>query len=68
MSSSVAICREHAWERHLEVRNKHERVIRVCANCGRREMCWEQPRRKGRTPRPSLIAPEAPEIARQTGQ
>lgn len=36
-------CRAHVWERHLEVRNKQERVVRVCVYCGANEICWSRP-------------------------
>jgi hypothetical protein len=62
MSSSVAMCQVHVWERHLEVHKDNERVIRVCVNCGRREMCWEQQRRKRATPRRCLTARDANSI------
>ena len=43
MSATNATCVEHLWERHLEVHNKLERVVRICLHCGCKEICWARP-------------------------
>jgi hypothetical protein len=35
-------CREHLWERGLEVHGGVECVVRSCRNCQRRELCWSR--------------------------
>lgn len=38
-------CKEHRWERRLEMHHGAESVVRVCVRCGERELCWA---RRGR--------------------
>src|SRR5215471_5200053 len=44
-------CRQHAWERRLEVHEGTECVVAVCTQCGTKELCWchRQGRRRRRT-------------------
>jgi hypothetical protein len=57
MTSALSTpCREHSWERHLQVYQGLERVVRVCAACGREEICWARPRpRRTYKPRESAL-------------
>jgi hypothetical protein len=57
MTQSTGTCVKHVWERRLEVRNQLERVVRVCAHCGREEVCWiKAPARRKLRPRRSSLA------------
>jgi hypothetical protein len=35
-------CRQHFWERCLEVHGGIECVVRFCRPCGRKEVCWSR--------------------------
>jgi hypothetical protein len=35
-------CRDHLWERRLEVRHHVECVVAYCLRCGRMELCWSR--------------------------
>jgi hypothetical protein len=35
-------CRQHFWERCLEVHGGVECVVRFCRTCGWKEVCWSR--------------------------
>ncbi len=35
-------CRDHLWDRRLEIHGGVECVVRECCRCGRRELCWSR--------------------------
>ena len=63
LSATATTCGKHVWERHLEVHNRLERVVRVCVQCGCQEVCWAQPpvRRRLQPARASLVVFSEPE-------
>jgi hypothetical protein len=60
VETTLVGCVKHVWERHLEVHNHLQRVVRVCAQCGCKEICWSQfpGRRKFRNRRSGLAVPD----------
>jgi hypothetical protein len=42
VAKSVPECRDHRWERRLEVRCRIECVVACCLRCGRKELCWSR--------------------------
>jgi len=56
-TAPLPTCNEHVWERHLQVHNKLERVVRVCMHCGCVEVCWSPPpiRRKSQLRRAGQV-------------
>jgi len=53
-------CRQHAWERRLEVHEGTECVVAVCVRCGTRELCWSR-RPLAAEAKARLLAAEPPE-------
>ncbi len=53
-AKSHKVCNCYRWERRLESHDGVECVVRVCPDCGRRELCWS---RRG-------LSPEAAEAFR----